>query len=77
MVDGEARGGDARGHVQLVVDGAHVLTDGARANGEAIAHVGVGEPLRDEPRFLELLERLELPPVQRRARDQPRTALRR
>src|SRR5439155_24496626 len=54
VLDREARGRVARGHVQLAVDRGQVVVDRARADHEPLGDLGIGEPLSEETQHLNL-----------------------
>src|SRR5258708_17506560 len=54
MLDGEASGGTARGDAELAVDRGQVPVDGARADGEPLGDLSIGESLCHETQHLHL-----------------------
>ena len=52
MLDGIVGGCDPRGKTQLAVDGADMGVDGARADDQALGHLGIGEPLGQQAQHL-------------------------
>src|SRR5690606_33619052 len=54
MFEGDAGGGDARVHIELVEDRGQVCGHGAVADGELIGDLGIGHPGRDEREYLDL-----------------------
>ena len=57
MGDGEARRADARGDVELAVDGAEMLADGALADAEALADFGIRQSTGNERKNFHLAQR--------------------